>query len=185
MKKCLVITMLVTALSWTGQTARLCNAQSQAVNYLVETGITYYNNGAYNDALHEFKKVILVDPQNPVALEYLRKISGEHPTVEAPLPVRYAQPVSTQATSRELIIARTLDNLEQPKKEKQQQFYVYTPAYGPVFAPPAPVEQLYAPVEEPAGTGPFFVSGEVQASFGYEDDELIGKRANFDLNEKN
>lgn len=63
---------------------------NQVPAYLCEIGIEYYNQGNYQEALHEFNKALLAQPNYPLALEYIKKITKEGaPKLEeeiAPLP---------------------------------------------------------------------------------------------------
>lgn len=50
-------------------------AQDSALTeFLFETGKKYYDQGDYEQALHELGKVLLVEPQHPEALRYIRLI---------------------------------------------------------------------------------------------------------------
>ena len=42
--------------------------------YLVERGISYYEKGQFQEAVHEFSKVLLVDSDHQVALKYLHNL---------------------------------------------------------------------------------------------------------------
>ncbi|MFA4888335.1 MAG: hypothetical protein WC628_02005 [Candidatus Omnitrophota bacterium] len=53
-----------------------------AVEFLTEFGVTFYRQGKYNDALTEFNKVLLLDPNNPTAKKYINAIfEKENPQV--------------------------------------------------------------------------------------------------------
>ncbi len=47
---------------------------TQAAEYLCELGIAFYRLGRYDDALHEFNKVLIVDPNNQAAKNYISDI---------------------------------------------------------------------------------------------------------------
>jgi len=50
------------------------NASSEISNFLFDLGVKYYQQGKLEDALKEFKKVLLVDPNNQSALRYIQQI---------------------------------------------------------------------------------------------------------------
>ncbi|MCM8801686.1 MAG: hypothetical protein NC912_06810, partial [Candidatus Omnitrophica bacterium] len=54
---------------------RFVFAGSETVDYLCELGITFYKMAYYDDALHEFKKILLLEPNHPVAKDYINKIN--------------------------------------------------------------------------------------------------------------
>ncbi len=56
---------------------------SMAAEFLCETGINFYQGGYYNDARHEFKKALMVDPDNQVARSYMQKIDRELAAAES------------------------------------------------------------------------------------------------------
>jgi tetratricopeptide (TPR) repeat protein len=60
---------------------------SLAVDYLLELGKNAYQQGNYPEALHEFKKVLLLQPEQKEAIYYIRLIKKieEVPVVEIPI----------------------------------------------------------------------------------------------------
>ena len=50
-------------------------AQEGISDYLCEIGEGYYLKGQYNEALHEFNKALMVNPESPKAKSYIRKIT--------------------------------------------------------------------------------------------------------------
>mgnify|MGYP001767107874 CR=1 FL=1 len=52
-------------------------ADSLGVDYLCELGINYYERGDYTNALTEFKKALVIDPDNETALDYISYIEEE------------------------------------------------------------------------------------------------------------
>ena len=66
---------------------------------LCQSGIDYYRQGKYNQALQEFKKALALDPQNAIAKNYIDMIFKEDMPVastEKPAPVVSAQPSTTE-----------------------------------------------------------------------------------------
>jgi hypothetical protein len=49
-------------------------AASQAAEYLCEFGITFYRMGKFDEALHEFNRVLILDPANKTAKKYIDSI---------------------------------------------------------------------------------------------------------------
>jgi len=150
--------------------------------YLCEIGIGFYRQGRYEDALGEFNKALMADPENTTAKKYIDKIFTELKLSEVQtaevarkdVPV-YAQetaiqentPVSTGETapapSREETINKVMDGLKQQQVSKGK---------------------ILPEKKEKAKPG-IKISGETQLSFGVQSpDDFIWKRANFDLNEK-
>jgi tetratricopeptide (TPR) repeat protein len=81
-------------------------AATQAVQYLCESGIAYYQIGRYEDALGEFKRVLLIDPNNETARQYINTIFQKK---EEP---------STQKSTREEVINQTLAQFSGEKEFK-------------------------------------------------------------------
>jgi len=52
-------------------------ASSMMPEFLCEIGMKFYKQGKYDDALHEFRKALLVQPAYQPALEYIRLIQGK------------------------------------------------------------------------------------------------------------
>ncbi len=139
-------------------------AQGQAVEYLCELGKSFYSLGKVDDALSEFNKALLVDPDNRIAREYINKIFSKNESTgfkQVPMPVlskEEAMDLALNKLKRKEELSRTpyvaVRNL--PEKNKK--------------------DGLKA--------GPLRISGDMQFSFGVAPDEFIWKRANFDLNEK-
>ncbi len=57
-----------------GMCAPAARAAGPACEYLLRSGKSYYENGDYVSAIHEFTKAVMVDPQNEEAQYYLRKL---------------------------------------------------------------------------------------------------------------
>jgi len=76
-----------------------CFSQDLGADYLCQVAISLYKSGRYQEALHEFKKVILVNPQHKVAQEYIKKI---------------------EAQQREEIVQLTLEKIEEAIEPKSQ-----------------------------------------------------------------
>jgi len=155
-------------------------SQSEAsISYLCEIAVNFYKQGRYEDALSEFKKVLLVDPNNPTAKAYISVIFKPEPESTATQEAQVTKAVPARATaapvtmkqpalqpterkfSREEIINSTLSSFS--VKDAVQKNYERTPL-------------------EIAGVR---VSGEAQVRLGVTPSDTIWKRANWDMNEKN
>ncbi len=91
-------------------------AQSQVADYLCELGKSFYSLGRVDDALSEFNKVLLVDPANKVAKEYISKIFNENSsnvlTVQAPKP----------ALSKEGAMDQELNKIKQQQAAEEKEY---------------------------------------------------------------
>ena len=82
MKKLFIILLILTFLT---TSIPPTYASSMATAYLCETGLKFYRQGRYSEALHEFKKALLINPSYQPALNYIRmieqiKLPGEKKT---------------------------------------------------------------------------------------------------------
>jgi len=162
-------------------------AQTQAVNYLCELGKTFYAQGEPDNALAEFTKVLLIDPNNQLAKEYINKIfNGDlghslEPVVAQPAPV--VKKTQEPAPSRGAVLSKEKAMEQEMAKFKQQQVATAYLSSAYLYGYPnlVPEEE-----EEERGlkAGPLKITGEMQLSFGATSQDFIWKRANFDLNEK-
>ena len=152
-------------------------AQGQAVLALCELGKSFYSMGKFDEALSEFNKALLVDPDNRIAREYINKIFIATPSpisstdlkpVIRRMPVQ--QPVRA-ALSKEEAMELALRKL----KRKEE-----------LFNHPYPAVRSFPETDKATSPklGPLRVSGDMQLSFGVAPGDFIWKRANFDLNEK-
>ena len=105
-----------------------------APQFLCEVGIEFYNKGRFADALHEFKKALILNPNNPVAQKYIDLIEQmqQYPpeeivpseTISSPVPVVVfpeTKPQTRVEKPKQAIMAQTLGEMEAkpvlPKKE--------------------------------------------------------------------
>jgi hypothetical protein len=156
-------------------------AGSLGSDFLCDLGITYYERGDYTNALTEFKKVLIVDPSNETAHEYIADIQGQsrYPVTSASRQMPVAR--STYATAG----PRTTANAQYVKAQPSSVTQPDQPQYAQAKVAYTPAEQYETETTQAAKSG-ITVSGQVQASIGVDsDDGFIWKRANFDLNEKN
>lgn len=78
-------------------------AGSLVVDYLIQIGKDCYASGNYIDALHEFNKVLLVDPYHKEALHYIKLIKG----------IKEAPPEKGRILGREEYMKQEIDNFKQ------------------------------------------------------------------------
>lgn len=144
---------------------------------LVGLAVSYYKQGYYNEALHEFSKALLIEPDNEQARQYIRqirakqaasKMMSKQETVTSVLD-EFEQNSKTPSQERQVIINRELDQrsaskqlqksilLEKQKKIKKEKTGDYVDIKGEVQ-----------------------IAGGVTSSGG-----AIWKEANGDLNERN
>ncbi|MFH1414309.1 MAG: pilus assembly protein N-terminal domain-containing protein [Candidatus Omnitrophota bacterium] len=106
-------------------------AYAGAVEYLCEIGMKYYNQGMYDDALHEFNKALLVKPGYKPVLRYIRMVeevvvppelpSPEPPIEERFLPVDFTPSSETSAGAMQEIL--DLLELQQEMIEYRRAIY--------------------------------------------------------------
>jgi len=132
------------------------SAASAVSEYLCQLGTTFYDMGKYDDALEEFRKVLLVEPNNVTAQQYINEIFQREK----------AQPVNTmgKSFSREEAMNYTFAQLDKKTSKTES------------------VGKDTEKKLEVAGVG---VSGEAQLSLGMAGQDVLWKRANGDLNEEN
>ena len=133
---------------------------------LLGLAVQYYNRGFYQEALHEFNKVLLIEPDNEEAMGYVNNIREKQAVsrgelVSQALDNFESKPSSGQSVSRDEIVSRELDK----RLGKSR----------PVV------------MEKKKITGDYLdIQGDVQVALGVKSpSEVIWKEANGDLNEKN
>lgn len=101
-----------------------CYASGLVADFLSDLGKTFYERGNIPDALHEFKKALLLDPNQKTALEYIKLIEAvppTEPTVTAPkaiTPLPAVQPAITPPPlSPPPTVAPPSVELEKPPKK--------------------------------------------------------------------
>jgi len=142
------------------------SASSQASESLCDSGLAYYRQGKYEEALGEFNKALLVDPGNTTAKEYIKEIFEAERSSAA----------SNQGLSREEAISGVLEDLE--KQSTLPQYNGPSGEHGNLLDGGA------AGKKEPEDW--LKVSGDVQLSFGIDSkSDFIWNSSNYDLNERN
>lgn len=69
-------------------TAQAAYASSEMAQFLCEIGISFYKQARYDEALHEFRKALMVQPNYDPALRYIQMIEQmrEEPPLKPPAP---------------------------------------------------------------------------------------------------
>jgi hypothetical protein len=76
-EKLLLVLIAAMLLNFNSGAAGRVFAQSEAAEFLCEIAVNYYKQGAIEDARHEFKKVLMIDPDNLLAQKYIRMIAQD------------------------------------------------------------------------------------------------------------
>ena len=131
-----------------------CYCSPGVAELLCERGIYYYENEDYANALREFKKALLVEPDNPTAFEYIIVIEKEVLPKEAALAelIEEERPVDEEGRKRKRAIIQALDEAEEPKT-------VPRPRVTQIVPPPEEVI-----VTEKRPTGPVILNDQVKAT---------------------
>ena len=176
-------------LFFTSLISRPALCATQAVEFLCETGITFYRAARYDEALMEFKKALMMDPSNQTAKTYINGIFRQEmqpsvvkekiavaPIQEAPKIIVTSQKIPTALITRKPVLQaeNTKKLIKQPVREE-----IINKALDDLSKKDLVMEKLAE--KEIAGIK---ITGETQLSLGITPDDTIWKRANFDLNEK-
>jgi hypothetical protein len=157
-------------------------AASEIAEFLCDIGISYYKSGRYDYAIREFKKVLIIEPNNPTAKEYIDLILKQEaqPQTVSSEKIVFESPVEPER--RSLIIQDALDKFSRVEQQKLAGSQI--PAVAPAVVTQETKEEELK-LEKKAKVSGIKLSGEVQMGVGLIDDDAVWKRANFDLNEKN
>jgi len=151
-------------------------ASPQAVSYLCELGISCYHLGKYEEALAEFNKVLLIDPANKTAQDYINKIFREENAAPPAKPTFQSSQITenedlTVFKDRDMVVEDTFRRLSS--------------AYPATDKPAAKETAKGKEGSAKYRVGPVNITGEVQMRAGFTSKDAIWKLANWDLNEKN
>jgi hypothetical protein len=117
MKKCLVF---LTIISFLSLNVPAFAYYPQVSTYLCELGIQFYNSGDYANALHEFNKALLANPDNPLALSYIGKITQEGILKPEEPELTKVLPVTIPSKSYRDTVSEYLDKIEKEMQLKPQ-----------------------------------------------------------------
>ncbi len=163
-------------------------ATTPAVEYLCELGVTFYRQGKYDDALHEFKKALLIDPENQRAKDYINNIFGKTQAV-TPEPPKKAILAAYQPEVPKTAGVLTAKPAVTPLSREEAMEMALGEGGREAFPQDYEIERRID--EAVAGKDTqekkkLKVSGEAQVSLGVASpQDTIWKRAAFDLNERN
>ncbi len=132
---------------------------SMSADYLVELGKYYLERGNKTDAEIEFKKALIVEPNNSEARHYLEKIRRRKEKIREDLD--YYSKLSSQP---KVSSYKEIKKEKEAKKEKEVRKHII---------PEKKEEKGYR-------IGPFKISGEYRISMGVTSDDIIWKDANAD-----
>ena len=160
-----------------------------AVEYLCEFGISFYLMGRYNDALIEFKKALLIDPNNQTAKQYIErifKIEMSDYEVKEKIPPKQIIKKIEKKSPPKLLVKESKRPLtkDEAMTETFKKLSYREPVVSPSFVAGKSKLQEKTEGKEQVGNN-IEMSGQVQLSFGILPDHFLWKRANYDLNERN
>ena len=161
-------------------------SQTLSADYLCEIGITFYQLGRYDDALHEFKKALIANPQHRKAKKFINIIYQEEISqtladmVEQETEFRPSDDTKTKIPfKKEQVIDATLQDVQgniktglDEERRKTQEKKEYS-------------EELSERSEETQEKSKFKISGQAIVSLAIDSQDTIWKRSNYDLNEEN
>ncbi len=171
--KLIRLTLLFAAFTLFGQSAVF--PQSDAGEYLCELGIRYYQEKRFEDAFLEFKKALLIDPDNQTAKDYINKIASKQKAIAEEMALE--EKVASWLFERERTIKEALDRagkerLTRAKEKALSKKEELLPREEDVF--PEKEEEVCKEII------PVEISGEVQVGLGITSDEVIWRDANAD-----
>ncbi|MCM8780881.1 MAG: hypothetical protein NC908_03035 [Candidatus Omnitrophica bacterium] len=175
---------------------------TQSAEYLCELGINFYKAGRYDDALQEFKKVLIVEPDNSTAKTYINYIFQSDIQLsvikkEVAASASESVPIATVSVSTSYPEApkekTIIDTTTHPivSSSSMQSFSdreaAMENALSQLMVVPykQELEKISTTSQEIKGSSKIKITGEAQIGLGITPEDLLWKQANFDLNEKN
>ncbi|MDD4980551.1 MAG: tetratricopeptide repeat protein [Candidatus Omnitrophica bacterium] len=153
----------------------------RTVEYLCETGVNFYRNGRYDEALREFNKALIVDPNNAVAKNYITVIFLKDKPIQPVTGVPSTRPITKKVIAPvHTEVPPAAPKYKQPKQRSNRE-EIINQALN-VFDKREEPKEKAASGMEIAGVK---ITGEAQARLGIAPKDTYWKRANWDLNEKN
>src|SRR4030042_1350005 len=135
---------------------------TQSSEYLCEIGMAFYRAGRYDNALNQFNKVLLIDPLNQTAKDYINLIFTHGlsvPSLEKVAPVKKIIRRIQQFPAREEIISQALSDIVREEELRKEA----------------------ARSKERAGIK---ITGNLQTSLGITPKDVIWNQAESNLNEE-
>ncbi len=156
-------------------------AGSQAAAYLCDLGVACYDLGKYEEALSEFNKVLLIDPANKIAQDYINKIFQSENSASTSSPAA----VEGASLPRQITTNYKPDSSMGREQAMDESFDRIAGAFSAPVKPQPKVAAKEKGDEAKYKAGPINITGEVQLRVGVTPKDAIWKLANWDLNEKN
>jgi hypothetical protein len=155
----------------------LAIAGSAPAEYLCEFGIQFYRTGRYDDALLEFKKALILDPDNKVAQQYIINIFEK----EGPPITRQAKPTPQPIQQAVAPKQAVKGPLKQISRDEAMNL-----AFNNLGKKEEAVKKpLKEGVKKEEQKKPGIkITGTAQLSLGITPQDTVWKLANFDLNER-
>jgi hypothetical protein len=153
----------------------------EVISYLCEIGMGYYAQAKYDDALQQFKSILLLEPNNKIAKEYSEKI-----LLQKDLAQNKAMGITTPEKSVNVqgLMAQTLDKYKDKKTAGSYQRAAMQPnekpAAGNILGNKSPGDYVVEAKDAVEKKFPVELSGEYRMSFGANTDDFIWKKANAD-----
>lgn len=179
----LVFIVISLFLIFSSQKPAFCSSQS--VEYLCELGLSFYHLGKYEDALTEFNKALILDPDNQTAKKYVNSIFSDlNPEVKGQeVPIIKKEDLIQKEPAEPVVKAQEPLKQEIAIIEKKP---TREEAMNSALADFGKSEfDQKSGKKEGIRIGGIKVSGETQLRMGFTPEDAIWKRANWDLNEKN
>ncbi len=161
-------------------------AESAAASYLCELGIAFYDKGRTDEALSEFNKVLMVDPQNMVAKDYVNRIMQRdiRPITLVENKSNVSE-INRNASARSSAINNALDNVvskrvvNNPPSEITKEEAINN-TFNALDAKKKVPAQKPKVVNKPEERKLVALSGEVRLGLGITSADVIWKDANAD-----
>lgn len=161
-------------------------AGSLGADYLCDLGIAYYDRGDYANAIHEFKKALIVDPYNEEAKDYIAEIQS----IISPGKKYASKPSSSgyrkQSSGYETAVEYGRVDYQPSSGNKTQPKYL-TQDPGTEDSPRTYKKERKPVIAAQKGaTNGLVVSGNIHLSGGIDDGQKAEwRKAHYDLNEEN
>ena len=145
---------------------------------LVGVALNYYNQGYYQEALHEFNKVLLMEPDNEQALHYIQEIHGKGQSSRQERISKALDEFDQESQMQKAQAKDTIVNREQAKEYLKNKYQ--RPLENKT------IQKKPEVVVEQKRTVTVSINGDFQAAAGVrKPSDFIWKEANGDLNERN
>jgi len=179
MQKIIKVTLLLLAASFIFSTLSFSQTQ-EVISYLCEMGMNYYNQAKYDDALVQFKSVLLLEPNNKTARDFSERIILEKDIVQ--------KRALTQADSNSIgnynEVSAALDEYKDTRKAysntKEGSVQDKPSPSGNILGKKSPGDYVSEAVNAVEKKLPVELSGEYRVGFGVTSEDFIWKKANAD-----